>query len=63
MLRHPRHAASRSRRSHSPTIDADKRKLDGSHRYALRFPPGQLAPVNAFCSLTLYELPPPVAER
>ena len=38
-------------------IDADKQPLDGSHRYALRFAPGQLPPVNAFWSLTLYELP------
>ena len=38
-------------------VDGDKQKLDGSHRYVLRFPPGQLPPVNAFWSLTLYELP------
>lgn len=38
-------------------VDAEGRKLDGSHRYALRFPPGQLPPVNAFWSLTMYELP------
>jgi hypothetical protein len=38
-------------------IDSAGRKLDGSNRYALRFPPGQLPPVNAFWSLTLYELP------
>lgn len=39
-------------------IDATGQKLDGSgHRYALRFGPGRLPPVNAFWSLTLYELP------
>ncbi len=38
-------------------IDADKQKLDGSHRYVLRFAPRQLPPVNAFWSLTMYELP------
>jgi hypothetical protein len=38
-------------------IDADGQKLDGSHRYTLRFAPGQLPPVNAFWSLTMYELP------
>jgi hypothetical protein len=37
--------------------DADKQKLDGSLRYTLRFAPGQLPPVNAFWSLTMYELP------
>ncbi len=39
------------------TIDADKQKLDGANRYALRFAPGQLPPVNAFWSLTMYDLP------
>jgi hypothetical protein len=39
------------------SIDADGQKLDGSKRYALRFAPGQLPPVNAFWSLTIYELP------
>ena len=38
-------------------IDADGEKLDGSHRYTLRFAPDQLPPVEAFWSLTMYELP------
>ena len=39
-------------------VDATGRRLDGSTgRYALRFAPGQLPPVDAFWSLTLYELP------
>jgi hypothetical protein len=38
-------------------VDADGKKLDGANRYALRFAPGQLPPVNAFWSLTMYELP------
>ena len=38
-------------------VDSDKQKLDGANRYTLRFAPGQLPPVNAFWSLTLYELP------
>jgi hypothetical protein len=38
-------------------VDADGQKLDGSHRYSLRFAPGQLPPVRAFWSLTMYELP------
>jgi len=38
-------------------VDADGQKLDGAHRYMLRFAPGQLPPVNAFWSLTMYELP------
>jgi hypothetical protein len=38
-------------------VDADKVKLDGANRYVLRFAPGQLPPVNAFWSLTMYELP------
>jgi len=38
--------------------DADGNTLDGSTgRYALRFAPGQLPPVNAFWSLTMYQLP------
>jgi hypothetical protein len=38
-------------------VDAGGQALKGSNRYALRFPPQQLPPVNAFWSLTLYELP------
>ena len=38
-------------------IDAGKQKLDGMYRYTLRFAPGQLPPVNAFWSLTMYGLP------
>jgi hypothetical protein len=39
-------------------IDSAGRKLDASGaRYELRFPPGQLPPVNAFWSVTMYELP------
>jgi hypothetical protein len=37
--------------------DATKQKLDGAKRYTLRFAPGQLPPVNAFWSLTMYEQP------
>jgi hypothetical protein len=38
-------------------LDADGQKLDGTKRYAVRFGPSQLPPVNAFWSLTMYELP------
>jgi hypothetical protein len=38
-------------------IDADEKKLDGANLYTLRFAPDQLPPVNAFWSLTMYELP------
>jgi hypothetical protein len=38
-------------------VDAGKKKLEGVNRYTLRFAPGQLPPVNAFWSLTVYELP------
>ncbi len=39
------------------TVDSDGQKLDGTQRYTLRFAPGQLPPVNAFWSLTMYKLP------
>ena len=39
-------------------IDADGQPLDASRdRYVLRFAPGNTPPVNAFWSLTMYELP------
>jgi hypothetical protein len=39
-------------------VDSTGQKLDGAkYRYRLRFAPGQLPPVLAFWSLTLYELP------
>lgn len=38
-------------------VDVDGQKLDGKYRYAIRFAPGQLPPVDAFWSLTMYELP------
>jgi hypothetical protein len=38
-------------------VDANGQKLNGANRYTLRFAPGQLPPVNAFWSLTMYELP------
>jgi hypothetical protein len=38
-------------------VDATKQKLDGTNRYTVRFAPGQLPPVNAFWSLTMYEEP------
>lgn len=38
-------------------VDAAGQPLDGSHRYTLRFAPGQLPPANAFWSVTMYEMP------
>ncbi len=38
-------------------MDADGAALDGSNRYTVRFGAGQAPPVNAFWSLTMYELP------
>jgi hypothetical protein len=37
--------------------DAAGQPLDGSHRYVLRFAPGQTPPAEAFWSLTMYEMP------
>lgn len=39
------------------SVDSDGQMLDGANRYTLYLAPGQLPPVNAFWSLTLYELP------
>jgi hypothetical protein len=39
------------------SVDVNGQKLDGSKRYALRFAPGQLPPVDAFWSVTMYEMP------
>ncbi|WP_244521317.1 DUF1254 domain-containing protein [Bauldia litoralis] len=38
-------------------LDSKGQKLDGANRYVVHFPAGQLPPVNAFWSLTMYELP------
>jgi hypothetical protein len=38
-------------------VDAAGEKLDGANRYTVRFAPGQLPPVNAFWSMTMYEQP------
>jgi hypothetical protein len=34
-----------------------KERLSGANKYTLRFAPGQLPPVNAFWSLTMYRMP------
>jgi hypothetical protein len=39
------------------TGDSEGHALVGANRYTLRFAPGQLPPVNAFWSLTMYGLP------
>lgn len=38
-------------------VDAEGKKLNGANSYTLRFAPRELPPVNAFWSLTMYELP------
>ncbi|MBE9144356.1 DUF1254 domain-containing protein [Planktothrix mougeotii] len=39
------------------SVDSEEQMLNGANRYTLYLAPGQLPPVNAFWSLTLYELP------
>ena len=39
------------------TVDDSGKKLEGSNRYTLRFAAGELPPVDAFWSLTMYSLP------
>jgi hypothetical protein len=39
------------------TLDAAGKPLEGANRYTLRFAGGELPPVQAFWSLTMYELP------
>ena len=46
---------SRRRFIRSIDIDANGQGLSGANRYSIRFAPGQLPPVNAFWSLTMYE--------
>jgi hypothetical protein len=36
------------------TVDADGQPLTGANRYVIRFPKGQLPPVNALWSITMY---------
>jgi hypothetical protein len=38
-------------------IDSEGQKLEGAQQYTLHFASGQLPPVNAFWSLTMYDLP------
>jgi hypothetical protein len=38
-------------------VDSDGKPLNGNNKYVLRFGPGQLPPVNAFWSLTMYKMP------
>jgi hypothetical protein len=37
--------------------DTEGKPLDGSHQYTMHFAQGKLPPVNAFWSLTMYDLP------
>jgi hypothetical protein len=39
------------------SVDANGKPLSGASNYVLRFAPGQLPPVKAFWSLTIYEMP------
>ncbi|TDQ24187.1 DUF1254 domain-containing protein [Phyllobacterium brassicacearum] len=38
-------------------IDADGKKLDGANKYTVHFEADKMPPVNAFWSLTMYDLP------
>jgi len=38
-------------------VDSDKQPLDGTKHYTMHFAPGELPPVNAFWSVTMYNLP------
>jgi hypothetical protein len=38
-------------------VDSENEPLNGANKYTLRFKPGQFPPVDAFWSLTMYELP------
>ncbi|WP_348631873.1 DUF1254 domain-containing protein [Rhizobium leguminosarum] len=38
-------------------LDSEGKKLDGAAKYTVHFAPDKLPPVNAFWSLTMYELP------
>ena len=39
------------------TVDADGQPMTGANNYTLTFAPGQLPPVSAFWSVTMYKLP------
>ena len=39
------------------SLDSNGQPLSGANKYVVRFAPGQLPPVNAFWSLTMYEMP------
>jgi len=39
------------------TVDADGKPFDGANRYTLTFAEGEYPPVNAFWSVTMYDLP------
>jgi len=39
------------------SLDSNGQPLSGANRYVVRFAPGQLPPVNAFWSVTMYEMP------
>ena len=38
-------------------VDSEKQKLEGTNKYTVHFAPGELPPVHAFWSLTMYEMP------